>query len=206
MTEGERIAEQHRRAYHGEAWHGPSVFELLEDVNAARAAARPISAAHSIWEIVLHLTSWESIVRSRLVGDPMNVTADLDWPKPAAASPAAWDQAKAALHEASEGLRVVIARMTDAKLLEIRPGTQSTYYDLVHGQVQHSLYHAGQMAVLAKGRVSSARPAAPRRSKPGRRTAPRPGSKAPKRKAAKKKGRPTRTSGGTQRKGRGKKR
>ncbi|HET9951612.1 MAG TPA: DinB family protein [Candidatus Eisenbacteria bacterium] len=158
MTLGERIAEQHRRAYHGEAWHGPAVFELLEGVSAAKAAERPIAKAHSIWEIVLHLTSWETIVRSRMVGEPMDVSPVLDWPPPPA-KPAkkSWDEVRAALHEASEALNVVLARMTEAKLLSVRPETRGTYEELAHGQVQHALYHAGQIALLKKGATRAAR-------------------------------------------------
>jgi uncharacterized damage-inducible protein DinB len=151
MTLGERIAEQHRHAYHGEAWHGPAVFEILEGVSAAKAAERPIPKAHTIWEIVRHLTSWEQIVRSRMVGSPIEVSDALDWPAmPAKPTKKLWDAACAALHEASEGLNVVLARMTDSKLLEVRPGTTGTYEELAHGQVQHALYHAGQMALLKK--------------------------------------------------------
>jgi len=151
MTLGERIAEQHRRAYHGEAWHGPAVFELLEGVSAAKAAERPIAKAHTIWEIVLHLTSWEAIVRSRLVGDPIEATPALDWPAPPAKpTKKSWDEARAALHEASEAMNVVLARMTEKKLLSARPGTTGTYEELAHGQVQHALYHAGQIALLKK--------------------------------------------------------
>ena len=151
MTLGERIAEQHRRAYHGEAWHGPAVFELLEGLSAARAAQRPVPKAHTIWEIVLHLTSWEAIVRSRLVGSPLEVSDALDWPvTPATPTKKSWDAARDALHEASGGTDVVLARMTDKRLLSIRPGTNGTYEELAHGQVQHALYHAGQIALLKK--------------------------------------------------------
>jgi uncharacterized damage-inducible protein DinB len=151
MTEGERVAEQHRRAYHGEAWHGPAVFELLEGVAAKRAAARPLKRAHSIWELVLHLASWEKIVRSRFVGEPIEATDDVDWPDAGAATPGNWKKASQALHEESEALRIVLARTTDERLAAKRPGGAGTWYDLAHGQVQHALYHAGQIALLKKG-------------------------------------------------------
>jgi uncharacterized damage-inducible protein DinB len=158
MTLGERIAEQHRRAYHGEAWHGPDVFELLEGVSPAKASARPIAKAHTIWEIVLHLTSWERIVRSRLVGEPMDVSAALDWPSlPVKPTKKTWDEARASLHEASEATGVVLARMTDRQILSTRPGTTGTYEELAHGQVQHALYHAGQIALLKKGPLRASR-------------------------------------------------
>lgn len=150
MTEGERIAEQHLRAYHGEAWHGPAVFELLEGVTAKQAAARPVKDGHTIWELVLHLTSWEKVVRSRFVGEPIEATDEIDWPQTASPTAADWKKALQSLHEESEALRIVLARTTDERLAEARPGG-GTWYDLAHGQIQHALYHAGQMALLKKG-------------------------------------------------------
>jgi hypothetical protein len=50
-----RIVDQLRRAFEGDAWHGPSVLEALTGVNAKMAAAKPIPTAHSIWEIVEHI-------------------------------------------------------------------------------------------------------------------------------------------------------
>lgn len=152
MAEAKRIAEQHRRAYHGEAWHGPSVFENLKGVSAAAAAKRPIAGAHSIWELVLHLTSWERIVKSRIDGNPIDYSDELDWPAVPSPTAKAWRGSRAALEAASDELRVSIARMSDKKLRSKRPGATGTFYDLAHGQVQHALYHAGQVAVLRKSR------------------------------------------------------
>ncbi len=62
MTETFRLADQIRRAFEGNAWHGDSILELLADVNAKTAAARPIKDAHSIWEILLHIAAWDDVV------------------------------------------------------------------------------------------------------------------------------------------------
>ena len=58
-SEGARIADQLRRAFYGSAWHGPAVLELLKDVDAATAAAKPLAEVHSIWELVLHIAVWD---------------------------------------------------------------------------------------------------------------------------------------------------
>ena len=152
MAEAKRIAEQHRRAYHGDAWHGPSVFEALRGVTAATAARRPIAGAHTIWELVLHLTSWERIVRSRVEGEPIEYSQDLDWPAMPRPTASAWKAAREELEAASDELRKAIRRMTDRKLRTKRAGATRTYYDLAHGQVQHALYHAGQISLLRKTR------------------------------------------------------
>src|SRR5437762_13216457 len=67
-SEAARIAELLQRAFDGSAWHGPAVLELLEDVDAATAAARPLPRVHSIWELVLHIAVWDDAAVRRLGG------------------------------------------------------------------------------------------------------------------------------------------
>ncbi|HTS08685.1 MAG TPA: DinB family protein, partial [Candidatus Eisenbacteria bacterium] len=67
-TEATRIADQLRRAFDGSAWHGPALLEILADVDAAAAAARPIANVHSIWELVLHIAAWDGAGLRRLAG------------------------------------------------------------------------------------------------------------------------------------------
>ena len=68
MSETARLADQIRRAFDGEAWHGDSVVEILQGVNAAMAAAHPIKNAHSIWELLLHIAAWDGAVLKRTGG------------------------------------------------------------------------------------------------------------------------------------------
>src|SRR6187402_3155670 len=63
-----RLEEQLRRAFEGEAWHGPAVLEVLAGVSVEAAAAHPIPGSHSIWEIVLHLASTYRLVLRRIQG------------------------------------------------------------------------------------------------------------------------------------------
>src|SRR5713226_8471183 len=81
MGEIKRIKDQLTRAFRDEAWHGPSVMELLNDVTAEQAAAHPILGAHSIWETVLHINTWERIARRRIEeGVPIEVPPEQEWP------------------------------------------------------------------------------------------------------------------------------
>jgi uncharacterized damage-inducible protein DinB len=68
MSETARLADQIRRAFDGEAWHGDSLFEILNGVDAKMAAAHPIKNAHSIWELVLHITAWDAAILTRIGG------------------------------------------------------------------------------------------------------------------------------------------
>ena len=81
-AELERIEEQLRRSFEGEAWHGPAVLETLAGVSHADAAAHPIEGAHSIWELALHLSSDYRLVLRRLSGDGRQLTKEEGWPPP----------------------------------------------------------------------------------------------------------------------------
>ncbi len=151
MRETEQIADQLRRAYEGEAWHGPSLKEILVGVTAQQAAARPVAGAHSIWEIVLHIGAWESIVLRRMGGEVVkDVSVEVDWPPVRETSEAAWKSTLAALEAGNRRLRAAIAQMTDEQLRARVPGKEASFYGELHGIVQHDLYHAGQIALLKK--------------------------------------------------------
>jgi hypothetical protein len=91
-SEVERIQDQLERAFTAEAWHGPSLLELLADVDAAKAAARPIAGAHSIWELVLHIAAWDKAVASRLGGSRGEVSAEENFPAVNDTGEASWQR------------------------------------------------------------------------------------------------------------------
>jgi len=150
MTEIERIQDQLKRAFEGDAWHGPSVLQLLKDVSGSQAAAHPIRGAHSIWEIALHIAAWESAGRRRLQGDRAQLPDEEDWPTPADTSDEAWQKTCAMLVQNHKELQQEIARVNEARLDQpILEGLASVYMTL-QGVVQHDLYHAGQIAILKR--------------------------------------------------------
>jgi uncharacterized damage-inducible protein DinB len=151
MNEIQRIEDQLRRAFEGNAWHGPAVRELLADVTAAQAARGPLPNAHSIWEVALHMATWESVVRRRLQGETVaNLPTEQDWPPVLDTSEAAWRQAVRDLEQANHDLRTAIAQSTEARLTDMAPGKDHSVYVMLHGIIQHDLYHAGQIAILKK--------------------------------------------------------
>jgi len=151
MTEIERIRDQLRRAHEGEAWHGPALEEVLKGVTAETAAQRSLGGAHTIWEIVVHIGVWESVVRRRLSGEVVrNVPPEQDWPPVTDTAPEAWQRALDEVRRGHELLQQTIARLTDRQLEEDVPGMGYNGYVMLHGAVQHAIYHAGQIALLKK--------------------------------------------------------
>lgn len=152
-SETARIADQLRRAFNGDAWHGDSLFEILEGVNAQQAAAHPITHAHSIWELVLHIAAWDGAVLRRLGGAAVELSDQENFPAVTDASDAAWRKTLAEVRRVHEELVKTVAALPDSRLDQTVPGKQGahyTFYYMLHGVVQHELYHAGQIAILKK--------------------------------------------------------
>ena len=151
MSEIQRILDQLDRAFQGDAWHGPSVRKLLEGLTANHAAAKPVPGGHSIWEIVQHMTTWQDVVRRRLGGEVIGaLPPELDWPPVPNPSETAWRQAVEDLTQSKQQLREVIAQLGDNRLGSPVAGKDYSVYVMVHGVIQHNLYHAGQIAILKK--------------------------------------------------------
>lgn len=151
MTETHRINSQLKRAFQGQAWHGPSLRELLDGVTAEQAAAKPVPKAHSIWELVNHIIAWEQIVKQRLEGDAVNsIPEEVNFPPVSDISKEAWQQTLQKLEASNQSLRDAIKKIDDAKLEEMAAGQEYSVYFMLHGVIQHDLYHAGQIAFLKK--------------------------------------------------------
>ena len=150
-TELRRLEEQLERTLEGEAWHGPSVLEILEGVTAAQAAAHPIAGAHSIWELVLHLCSDYSLVLRRLGGDGRQMTQSEGWPTVPEPSAENWSDSIRVLKQLNEDLRQAVRNFPRERLDEpLVAEPPFTAYTQFIGVTQHHLYHAGQMALLKK--------------------------------------------------------
>lgn len=167
MREIDRILDQLERAYDGDAWYGPSLRAALDGVDARRASARPIAEAHTIAEIVRHVTAWTREITRRLRIGVAQDPEDGDWPEAtvvdggvgdgSVADHGAWTAVVEALDGAHEDLVKTIARLAetelDDRIGDVRDralGSGVSRYVTLHGLVQHYVYHAGQISLLRK--------------------------------------------------------
>jgi uncharacterized damage-inducible protein DinB len=156
MSESARLADQIRRAFDGDAWHGDSLLELLNGVNASTAAAHPIENAHSIWELVLHIAAWDDVVLRRAGGAVLDLADEQNFPSVTDASEAAWRKTIEHAKHTHNQLVKAVAAFPDSRLQDKVPGeteNHHTFFYMFSGIVQHDLYHAGQIALLKKAQI-----------------------------------------------------
>ena len=151
------LLDQIRQTHAGNPWYGTPRTRFLEGLSAERAAHRPAGCPHSIWELVLHMTSWTNEVRRRLGGAAPAMPAEGDWPAIDEASEEAWSRAKDALAAAHAALVSDAERLTPQELArhvgaqrDAPIGAGLNGARMLVGLAQHDAYHIGQLALVRR--------------------------------------------------------
>ena len=128
-------------------------LDSVRSVSAFQQANIP--SAHTIWELVLHIATWDDAVMRRTNGTAFMPTDEQNFPKVQDTSESAWRAAVERLKQTHSQLLNTVANFPDARLGEQVPGKKPAYYTFHYmfaGVVQHETYHAGQIALLKKAR------------------------------------------------------
>ncbi|WP_138991968.1 DinB family protein [Larkinella sp. C7] len=150
-----RIIDLLNTTYEGEeAWHGPSLVEVLSGVSPEMAGHRLTPNTHSIAELVFHMTSWRIFCVKKMQGDK---DFDIKTPEKNFGSfqvidDFEWEALQMELSLSQEELiNELDKRDYDEFLEDIVPGRDYTYYDMLHGIINHDTYHSGQISIIKKG-------------------------------------------------------
>jgi uncharacterized damage-inducible protein DinB len=149
-TEIEKIKRQLEKAFDGQPWYGTSVKGILKEVDPSLVHKK--IGPHSIIVLLLHMVAWRRYVTKKLSGDnDYKVTDAMNFPEPAT-TPKAWTDALNDLAQSQEELINAMSSFPSDKLDELVPAASHkyTWYTLLHGIVQHDIYHLGQIAIIRK--------------------------------------------------------
>ena len=139
-----------KNTFNGSAWHGPTVLTIIQDVNY-KLAFKSYPNIHSIAELVDHITSWRRFAIERLKGNnSFEVIQDNDWKRFTIKDENSWEEIKAELINSQKELEKELDNTNDSKLSELVDGKAYDFYTLLHGVIQHDIYHAGQISLLKK--------------------------------------------------------
>lgn len=149
MSHADLIAKQMQLAFDDSPWYGPSLHSLLDDIPRRRIHERPIPGGHSIAELLTHMAHWKEVALRRLDGDPVPEANASDWPvlDPKVATYAVL---RKRVDTAYVRLTDRLAEFSDEDLRAPVAGNRLTRLQLLHGVLQHDVYHTGQLALLLK--------------------------------------------------------
>lgn len=151
-TEILKIAEQLKDTYMGHPWFGKNAKTLLAEAEAIDVFEEP-NGQHSILALLWHMITWRDFTLSRLRPDAeKNSTSykENDWRELDRTNKSLWHESLKKLDTLHNELVEVLQQQQDRILIERVPERDYNFRKLLHGIVQHDIYHLGQIAYLIK--------------------------------------------------------
>ena len=146
------IKEQIIDIYEGDPWFGRNISSILLEIDESKAFVKP-SGQHSIVELIWHMINWREFVLSRFSQDAEVNTGTFesnDWRLIDHADHTLFPKAVKRFAETQKDLITAIEKLDDSILTLKVPGRTYNYRKLLHGLLQHDIYHTGQIAFLHK--------------------------------------------------------
>jgi uncharacterized damage-inducible protein DinB len=141
----QRIADSYRAATVKAAWYGPSLAELLAQISPELATTPPVPGSHSISELLQHLLLWNERIRNTFEGNSMpRWQPEKDW----AEAPIPWNELVSRWSQSRELVEEKIRNFPTEDLAKQVPGRNYPYETMLHGIVEHTIYHSGQIAMV----------------------------------------------------------
>jgi hypothetical protein len=146
MNQTLRIADAYRAATLADAWYGPSLGELLAQIPSQLATVAPMPGAHSISQLLQHLLLWNERVRNTSDTHPLPPwQAEKEWAEP----PIPWDELVQRWNQSRDLLEERLRKFPLEHLGKQVPGRSYPYEKMLEGIVHHTIWHAGQIAMIS---------------------------------------------------------
>ena len=145
-----QIAKHFRDVYFGGNWTSVNLKDTLTDVHWETATTK-VHNLNTIATLVFHIHYYVLPVMKVLQGEPLVASDKFSFDHPPIQSEDDWRTFVAKVLAEGEMFATQIEQLDDAILLEIFSDPKyGNYYRNLHGIIEHTHYHLGQIAVLKK--------------------------------------------------------
>jgi uncharacterized damage-inducible protein DinB len=155
MKETARILKLYDDLFDGHPWIDVMILPTLNALNATQAAARIYDDWNTIWEITNHMISWRENVLQRVKGHVLKTPATNYIEPVADMSEAAWAETIQRFKNTQDAWASFLSNWKETEFEKKYPPNGLTYYEHVHGILQHDAYHLGQIVIMSKRIVKS---------------------------------------------------
>ncbi|MEO5564229.1 MAG: DinB family protein [Chitinophagaceae bacterium] len=145
------IIQNLQKVNSGAPWYGRAVYELLDEVDPAKAAIKPNQSGHSLLDLLYHMLTWAEFTLNRIEGKKEDLFAfdELDW-RTIDLSQHTWEKGLASFKLTHEKIIKLLEKKEDAFLEEKVDYREYNFRFLLNGLIQHNIYHHGQIAYISK--------------------------------------------------------
>lgn len=146
------LVDQLFEIFKGEPWYGDSLMKKLMKI---RQEAEIPQALNLTASYIQHLINWRQFVIKKLKGEAefdIQLNSVSDWTDISIQQFSDWDRLINQLTLSQNELIDLIKRQSNDTLKAQVPGKGYSIEYMVHGLIQHEVYHTGQIAVYWKNR------------------------------------------------------
>lgn len=150
MTTSQHIAKHLREVFYGGNWTWSNVKDNLQEVTCERALNKPENM-NSIAMLTYHIGYYVTAILKVMEGSPINAKDEFSFDVPTIQSQAEWEAMVTKILTEAESLAKLIEQLPDEKLNDTFVAEKyGTYYRNLHGLIEHTHYHLGQIAIIKK--------------------------------------------------------
>jgi len=150
MTTTEQIAKQFRDVHFGGNWTGVNLKDTLADISWEQATEK-VYNLNTIAVLVFHINYYVNPVLSVLIGKPLKASDKYSFDLPPITNDEGWQQLKNKLFADAESLALEMEKVDEKKLFDVFADEKyGTYYRNLHGIIEHTHYHLGQISLIKK--------------------------------------------------------
>jgi uncharacterized damage-inducible protein DinB len=145
-----QIAKHFREIHFGGNWTWSNLKDNLSGIDWKEATTK-VQSFNTIAALVYHMNYYVSIVLKVLQGEPLVGSDKFSFDHPAVRSQEDWDKLTEKVFTEAERFAVLVEQLPDSKLEEIFIEEKyGTWYRNLHGIIEHTHYHLGQVVIIKK--------------------------------------------------------
>ncbi len=145
-----QIAKHFRGIHFGENWTDSNIRDHLKDITWKQATTQ-VYDFNTILTLTYHISYYVSAVLKVFQGEPLNAKDIYSFNHPEITSQDDWEQLLENFWNEADSLAKLIENLPKAKLWEdFTDKKYGNYYRNIHGLIEHSHYHLGQIVLIKK--------------------------------------------------------
>lgn len=149
------IAKHFRELHFGGNWTGSSMKDQLKDVSWQQAITQ-VHTFNTIATLTFHVNYYVDAVLKVLQGGPLDADDKYSFDHPPITSEEDWQRLLDKSWSDAENLAARIEKMPEHMLWEnVSDPKYGIYFRNIHGIIEHTHYHLGQIALIKKLLVES---------------------------------------------------
>lgn len=150
MNLSAQMAKHFSEVFFGGNWTSVNLKQTLEGVNWQQATTQ-LHGFNSIATLVYHIHYYVSVVKKVLEGEALNASDKYSFDLPPITSAAGWNSLLDKVWSDATAFAGLVEQLPEQKTGEIFADEKyGTYYRNIHGIIEHTHYHLGQITLIKK--------------------------------------------------------